>query len=44
MSRSIGDAAAHQIGVSELPVVLEYLISECDRYTIFNITVTGILY
>ena len=42
MSRSIGDAAAHQIGVSHLPVVMEYLISECDRYLIFHVPVTGV--
>lgn len=31
MSRSIGDVAAHQIGVSALPVVMQYRLSEADR-------------
>lgn len=31
MSRSIGDVAAHEIGVSALPVVMQYRLSEADR-------------
>ena len=34
MSRSIGDAAAHQIGVSALPVVMQYKLSDADRLLI----------
>jgi len=34
MSRSLGDAAAHQIGVSELPVVMEYRLADTDRLLI----------
>ena len=36
MSRSIGDVAAHQIGVSALPVVMQYRLSEADRLLIIS--------